>query len=89
LPRSSIQILIAFFASVVFVHESDIISGGPGGFHCSSIGSIVEVVMLGIVEKVMVLILGEAEVNIVLVNNASRDGRVLKFVLVTQAILKY
>jgi hypothetical protein len=84
--------LIAFFASVAFVHESDIISGGPGGFHCSSIGSIVEVVMLGvveIVEKVMVLILGEAEVNIVLVNNTSRDGRVLKFVLVTQAIIKY
>jgi hypothetical protein len=45
--------------------------------------------MLGIVEKVMVLILGEAEVNIVLVNNVSRDGGVLKFVLVIQAILKY
>jgi hypothetical protein len=75
--------LIAFFASIAFVHESDIISGGPGGFYCSSIGSIIEVVILGIVEiveKVRVLILGEAEVNIVLVNNASRDRRVLKFV---------
>ena len=65
------------------------ISGGLGGFHYSSIGSIVEVVILGVVEKVIVLILGEAEVNIVLVNNTSRDGGVLKFVLVIQAILEY
>ena len=40
-PRSSIQILTAFFASLIFVHKSDRISGGLGGFHCSSIGSIV------------------------------------------------
>ena len=40
-PRSSIQILTAFFASLKFIHESDMISGELGGFHCSSIGSIV------------------------------------------------
>ena len=40
-PRSSIQILIAFFASLIFIHKSDMISGELGGFHCSSIGSIV------------------------------------------------
>jgi hypothetical protein len=33
--------LIAFFASLILIHESDMISGEPGGFHCSSIGSIV------------------------------------------------
>ena len=30
-----------------------------------------------------------AEVNIILVNNASRDGRVLKFILVICGIKKY
>jgi hypothetical protein len=38
--------LTAFFASVIFVHESDRISGGLGGFHCSSIDSIVLVVVM-------------------------------------------
>jgi hypothetical protein len=48
--------------------------------------------MLGVVEKVMVLIVKrprKAEVNVVLVNNASRDRRVYKLVLVIRAIKKY
>jgi hypothetical protein len=40
--------LTAFFASLIFVHESDRISGGLGGFHCSSIDSIVKVVIVGV-----------------------------------------
>jgi hypothetical protein len=56
--------LIAFFASLIFIHKSDMISGELGGFHCSSIGSIV----IGDVgcgdnveEKVMVLMVGDPE----------------------------
>jgi hypothetical protein len=45
--------------------------------------------LLCIVKKVIVLMVGEAEVNIVLINNTLRDRRVLKFVLVIQAIKKY
>jgi hypothetical protein len=33
--------LIAFFASLIFIYKSDMILGELGGFHCSSIGSIV------------------------------------------------
>jgi hypothetical protein len=33
--------LTAFFASLIFIHESDKISGELGGSHCSSIDSIV------------------------------------------------
>ena len=73
------------------------ISGELGGFHCSSIGSIV----IGDVgcgdsvhEKVMVLMVRDPEMPksiylVVLVNNTSRNGRVLKFVLVIQAIEEY
>jgi hypothetical protein len=56
--------LTAFFASVIFIHESDIISGGLRGFHCSSIGSIVigDVVYSDSVEeKVMVLMVRDPE----------------------------
>jgi hypothetical protein len=58
--------------SLIFIHESDTILGGLGGFHCSLIGSIVVVVILGIVYKVVVLMVlmvvlkPEAEVNKVL-----------------------
>jgi len=33
---------------MIFIHESDRISGGLGGFHCSSIDSIVNVVIVGV-----------------------------------------
>jgi hypothetical protein len=42
--------LTAFFASARFIHESDKISGELGGFHCSSIESIVELNKGGDVE---------------------------------------
>ena len=64
-PRSSIQILIAFFASLIFIHKSDIISGELGGFHCSSIGSIIKGGDVGyndgVEEKVMVLMVRDPE----------------------------
>ena len=95
-PRSSIQILTAFFASAIFIHELERISAELGGFHCSSIGSIIKGVDVrcsgGVEEKVMVLMVRDpenAKVNIVLVNNASRNGRVLKFILVICGIKKY
>ena len=81
-PRSSIQILTAFFASVIFIQESDVILGGLGAFHCSSIDSISRVVNVGcsdgVEEEVMVLMVRDpenAKVNIVLVNNESHDGK--------------
>ena len=101
--------MTAFFVSVISVHESDRISGGLGGFHYSSIGSIIKGGDIsyseGIEENIMVLrkmwwYWGKcdgvdskrpwnAEVNnIVLVNNTSCDGRVLKFVLVIRGIKK-
>lgn len=49
-PRSSIQILTAFFASAIFIRESDTILGELGGFHCSSLESIVELNKGGDVE---------------------------------------
>jgi hypothetical protein len=65
-PRSSIQILIAFFASLIFIHESDIISGELGGFHCSSIGSIVILTRVVMLVEVMVLMKKIVEKMIVL-----------------------
>jgi hypothetical protein len=57
--------LTAFFASVISVHESDRISGGLGGFHCSSIGSIIKggdvSCSEGVEEKVMVLMVRDPE----------------------------
>ena len=77
--------MTAFFISVIVVYESDKISGGLGEFYCSSIDSIVLVI-------VIVLIVRDPEILksiLVLVNNTSRNGRVLKFVLVIWVIKKY
>jgi hypothetical protein len=49
--RSSIQVLTAFFVSVISIYESDVISGGRGQFHCSSIDSIVILVILVMLVK--------------------------------------
>jgi hypothetical protein len=50
--KSSLVIVIRrsprFLASLIFVHESDRILGGLGGFHCSSIDSILKVVIVGV-----------------------------------------
>jgi hypothetical protein len=87
--------LTAFSVSLIFIYKSDIISGELGGFHCSSIGSIIKGNVGcsdGVEEKVMVLMVRDpenAEVKVILVNNASRDGRVLKFVLVICSVKKY
>ena len=47
--------------------------------------------IVSVVGKVIVLIVRDPKmpVNIVLVNNASRNGRVLKFILVIRAIEEY
>ena len=45
MPRSRIQTLTAVFALLISVQESDIISGGLLRVHCSSIESIVYVVV--------------------------------------------
>jgi hypothetical protein len=45
-PRSSIQVLAAFFALVISIHELESTSIELGGFHCSSIDSIVLVVVM-------------------------------------------
>ena len=71
------------------------ISGELGGFHCSSIGSIIKSDVGcsdGVEEKVVVLMVRDSKnagVNIILVNNALSDGRVLKFILVIRSIKKF
>jgi hypothetical protein len=62
------------------------------GFYYSLINSIIKVVKVSVVGNVIVLIVRDPEmpkVNIVPVNNASRNGSVLKFILVIQAIEEY
>jgi hypothetical protein len=49
-PRSRIQILTAFLASAISIHELVRISGDVGAVHCSSIDSMVERVVELVVE---------------------------------------
>lgn len=56
MPLSSIRILIPLFAAAISIHDSDEISVEVGGFHCSSIDSILNrLAVMGLVVMSLVV----------------------------------